>query len=163
MKWRKASGVLCDAKIPIKLKGKFYRTAVRPTILYGTECWTVKSQHENKVGVAEMRMLWWMCGKTRQDKIRNGAIRERVGVAPIVEKMVENRLRWFVHVERRPVDSVVRRVDQMERRQTIRGRGRPKKTIREVIKKDLELNDLDRSMVLDRTLWRKLIHVADPT
>ncbi|KAH1215748.1 Retrovirus-related Pol polyprotein from type-1 retrotransposable element R2 [Glycine max] len=163
MKWRKASGVLCDAKVPIKLKGKFYRTAVRPAILYGTECWAVKSQHETKVGVAEMRMLRWMCGKTRQDKIRNGAIRERVGVAPIVEKMVENRLRWFGHVERRPVDSVVRRVDQMERRQTIRGRGRPKKTIREVIKKDLELNDLDRSMVLDRTLWRKLIHVADPT
>jgi len=24
-------------------------------------------------------------------------------------------------------------------------------------------DDLDRSMVLDRTLWRKLIHVADPT
>ena len=65
-----------------------------------------------------------MCGKTRQDKIRNEAIRERVGVAPIVEKMVENRLRWFGHVERRPVDFVVRRVDQMERRQTIRGRGR---------------------------------------
>ncbi|KAL5134644.1 hypothetical protein HKD37_03G007756 [Glycine soja] len=163
MKWRKASGVLCDAKVLIKLKGKFYRTAVRPAILYGTECWAVKSQHENKVGVAEMRMLRWMCGKTRQDKIRNEAIRERVGVAPIVEKMVENRLRWFGHVERRPVDSVVRRVDQTERRQTIRGRGRPKKTIREVIKKDLELNDLDRSMVLDRTLWRKLIHVADPT
>ncbi|KAH1203374.1 DNA topoisomerase 1 [Glycine max] len=148
MKWRKASGVLCDAKVPIKLKGKFYRTAVRPAILYGTECWAVKSQHENKVGVAEMRMLRWMCGKTRQDKIRNEAIRERVGVAPIVEKMVENRLRWFGHVERRPVDSVVRRVDQMERRQTIRGRGRPKKTIREVIKKDLELNDLDKSMEL---------------
>ncbi|KAL5147204.1 Ribosomal protein L11 methyltransferase [Glycine soja] len=163
MKWRKAWGVLCDAKVPIKLKGKFYRTAVRPAILYGTECWAVKSQHENKVGVAEMRMLRWMCGKTRQDKIRNEAIRERVGVAPIVEKMVENRLRWFGHVERRPVDSVVRRVDQMERRQTIRGRGRPKKTIREVIKKDLEINGLDRSMVLDRTLWRKLIHVADPT
>ncbi|KAH1228604.1 hypothetical protein GmHk_10G028576 [Glycine max] len=146
MKWRKASGVLCDAKVPIKLKRKFYRTAVRLAILYGTECWAVKSQHETKVGVAEMRMLRWMCGKTRQDKIRNGAIRERVGVAPIVEKMVENRLRWFGHVERRPVDSVVRRVDQMERRQTIRGRGRPKKTIREVIRKDFELNDLDRSM-----------------
>ncbi|KAL5150901.1 Mediator of DNA damage checkpoint protein 1 [Glycine soja] len=150
MKWRKTSGVLCDAKVPIKLKGKFYRTAVRPAILYGTECWAVKSQHENKVGVAEMRMLRWMCDKTRQDKIRNEAIRERVGIAPIVEKMVENRLRWFGHVERRPVDSVVRRVDQMERRQTIRGRGRPKKTIREVIKKDLEINGLDRSMVVEK-------------
>ncbi|KAL5138398.1 Craniofacial development protein 2 [Glycine soja] len=156
MKWRKASGVLCDAKVPIKLKGKFYRTAIRPAILYGTECWAVKSQHENKVGVAEMRMLRWMCGKTRQDKIRNEAIRERVGVAPIVEKMVENRLRWFGHVERRPVDSVVRRVDQMERRQTIRGRGRPKKTIREVIKKDLELND--RTLMIWIEVWYLIEH-----
>jgi len=40
--------------------------------------------------------------------------RERVGVAPIVEKMVENRLRWFGHIERIPIDVVVRRVDQME-------------------------------------------------
>lgn len=39
---------------------------------------------------------------------------------------------------------------------------RPKKTIREVIKKDLEINDFDRSMVHGRTLWRKLIHVANP-
>ncbi|RZC07096.1 Thioredoxin M-type, chloroplastic [Glycine soja] len=161
MKWRKTSGVLCDAKVPIKLKGKFYRTAVRPAILYGTECWAVKSQHENKVGVAEMRMLRWMCGKTRQDKIRNEAIRERVGVAPIVEKMVENRLRWFGHVERRPVDSVVRRVDQMERRQTIRGRGRPKKTIREVIKKDLEINGLDRIKVVTDSSWNNLVIASE--
>lgn len=90
-------------------------------------------------------------------------ILESVGIVPIVEKMVENRLRWFGQVERRPGDFVARRVDKMERSQTIRGRGRPRKTIREVIKKDLEINDLDRSMILDRTLWRKLIHVADPT
>jgi len=35
-KWRKASGVLCDKKVPLKLKRKFYRTVVRPRILYGT-------------------------------------------------------------------------------------------------------------------------------
>jgi hypothetical protein len=58
--------------------------------------------------------------------------------------MVENRLRWFVHVERRPVDTVVRRVDQMEESQIkrCRGRGRPRKTIRETIKNDLEVNEL---------------------
>jgi len=30
-----------------------------------------------------------MCGKIRHDKIRNDNISERVGVVPIVEKMVE--------------------------------------------------------------------------
>jgi len=104
-----------------------------------------------------------MSGKTIQDRIRNDIIRERVGVAPIVEKLVENRLRWFEHVERRPVDAVVRRVDQMEESQVKRGRGRLKKTIRETIRKYLEVNELDQNMVFDRTLWRHLIHVADPT
>lgn len=33
-----------------------------------------------------------------------------IGVTPKVEKMVENRLMWFGHVERRRVDYVVRRV-----------------------------------------------------
>jgi len=38
LKWRRASGVLCDQKVPLKLKGKFYRTSVRSAMLYGTEC-----------------------------------------------------------------------------------------------------------------------------
>jgi hypothetical protein len=38
LKWHQASGVLCDPWVPLKLKGKFYRTAIRPAILYGGEC-----------------------------------------------------------------------------------------------------------------------------
>ena len=41
-KWRNASGVLCDRRIPLRLKGKFYKTTIRPAMLYGTECWAVK-------------------------------------------------------------------------------------------------------------------------
>jgi len=70
---------LCDKKVPLKLKGKFYRTAVRPTLLYGMECWAVKSQHKNQVSVAKMRMLRLMSGKTRHDRIRNDTIRESGG------------------------------------------------------------------------------------
>ena len=64
MKWRQASGVLCDRQFPLKLKGKFYRTAVRPAMLYGAECWPTARRHVNKLSVAEMRMLRWMCGHT---------------------------------------------------------------------------------------------------
>jgi hypothetical protein len=28
LKWRQASGVLCDPRVPLKLKDKFYRTAI---------------------------------------------------------------------------------------------------------------------------------------
>ncbi|KAM1152002.1 hypothetical protein FF1_034659 [Malus domestica] len=39
MKWKSASTVLCDRHMSLKLKGKFYRTTIRPTMLYGSECW----------------------------------------------------------------------------------------------------------------------------
>jgi hypothetical protein len=38
LKWCQASGVLCDPRVPLKLKDKFYRTAIRPAMLYVTEC-----------------------------------------------------------------------------------------------------------------------------
>ena len=43
--------------------------------------------------LAEMRMLRWMCGNTRRDKVRNEDIRTKIGIASIEEKMRENRLR----------------------------------------------------------------------
>ncbi|KAG5613577.1 hypothetical protein H5410_024858 [Solanum commersonii] len=113
MKWRLASGVLCDKKIPSRLKGKFYRVVVRPALLYGAECWPVKNAHVQKMHVAEMRMLRWMCGHTRSDRIRNEVIREKVGVASVVDKLREARLRWFGHVKRRGADAPVRRCERL--------------------------------------------------
>ena len=69
-------GVLCDSRVPQKLKGKFYRTAIRPAMLYGAECWPTKRRHVQQLSVAEMRMLRWFCGHTRRDRVRNEAIRE---------------------------------------------------------------------------------------
>lgn len=37
IKWKLASGVLCDKKVPLKFTGKFYRVVVRLTLLYGME------------------------------------------------------------------------------------------------------------------------------
>ena len=51
-----------------------------------------------------------MSGHTREDRIRNKCIREKVGVVPIVEKIVESHLRWFWHVWRRPVKVPVRSI-----------------------------------------------------
>ena len=161
-KWRSATGVICDRNFPIKLKGKFYRTAIRPAMLYGSECWAIKKQQIHKMNVAEMRMLRWMCSKTRKDRIRNIEIQRKVGVAPIDTKLREGRLRWFGHLQRRPTNAPTRKLDSIENEEIRRGRGRPKLTWDSLIRRDL--NDLERtpSITLDRTKWRSLIHVADP-
>ncbi|VFQ80913.1 unnamed protein product [Cuscuta campestris] len=106
-KWRLASGVLCDPKVSPKMKGKFYRSVVRPAMLYGAECWAVKKTHVRRLHAAEMRMLRWMCGKTRLDRISNEVIRRQVGMAPVEDKLQEARLRWFGHVRRRDADAPV--------------------------------------------------------
>ena len=69
--WKRCSGVLCDRRMPVKLRGKVYKTVVRPALLYGAETWATTRGQEARLEVNEMRMLRWMCGVTRRDKIRN--------------------------------------------------------------------------------------------
>ncbi|KAF3616397.1 hypothetical protein FXO38_34580 [Capsicum annuum] len=63
--------------------------------------------------MAKIRMLRWMCGLTRGDRIRNETIREKVRVASVEDKMQEVRLRWFGHVMRRGTDAPVRRCERL--------------------------------------------------
>jgi hypothetical protein len=162
MKWRQASGVLCDRKVPQKLKGKFYRTAIRPAMLYGAECWPTKRRHIQQLGVAEMRMLRWICGHTRKDRVRNDDIRERVGVAPIEEKVVQHRLRWFGHIERRPPEAPLH-TGRIKRDENVkRGRGRPNLTWEESVKRDLKDWNITKELAMDRAAWKLAIHVPEP-
>ncbi|XP_021980129.1 uncharacterized protein LOC110876260 [Helianthus annuus] len=88
-------------RFPTKLRGNFYRVAVRSAMLYGTYCWAIKKTQAPKMEVADMKMLRWMCGHTRLDRIRSEVFRECLGVYNIPDKLKEERLRWFGHVKRR--------------------------------------------------------------
>ena len=96
-------------------------------MLYGAECWPVKNSHIQKLKVAEMRMLRWMCGLTRRNRVKNDVIQEKVGVASVEDKLREARLRWFGHVMRRGMDAPVRRCERLAMDDFRRGRGRLKK------------------------------------
>ncbi|KAL0915679.1 hypothetical protein M5K25_016116 [Dendrobium thyrsiflorum] len=92
---RNALGLLlCDRKVPLKLKGKSYKMVFRFAMLYGVEYWPLKEKHNIKLSVAEMRMLRWMTGLTFRDRMRNDHIHEKVGVFPIDDNIREyTRLR----------------------------------------------------------------------
>ncbi|KAK3546857.1 hypothetical protein QTP86_003757 [Hemibagrus guttatus] len=105
--WRKVSGVLCDQKISARIKGKVYRTVVRPAMLYGLETVSLRKRQESELEVAELKMLRFSLGVTRLDRIRNEHIRGTAHVGRLGDKVREARLRWFGHVQRR--DSTVSR------------------------------------------------------
>ena len=128
----------------------------------GTKYWAIKRYHAQKLSVAEMSMLRWMCGNTRRDEVRNENIHTKIGVATIKEKMRENHLRWFGHVRRRATDAQlpVHRIEGIKLGQVKRAQGIPKKTWMEVIRQ--EAKGLSEGILLDRNKWRKLIHVPDP-
>ena len=160
-KWKKASGVLCNKRIPLKLKGRVYRMVVRPTLLYGAKCWPIKRSHLQRMKVVEMRMIHWICGHKRLDKIGNEVIRGRIGVASIEDKIREARLRCFRHIRRRSMDAPVRRCEKFDRPNYMSSRGRPKKSWSEVIRHDLKTLGLVEDMAYDRRLWWSRIKVAD--
>ena len=159
--WREVSGVLCDTRMPVKLKGKVYKTVVRPAMMYGMEATPIKKVNVKRMNVAEMKMLRWMSGVIRRDRIPNTRIRGTVKVAGLSRKVQEARLRWYGHVLRRDEEAVERRMMDMEV-QGRRRRGRPKTRWKDCIAADVRERQLDLGIVHNRNDWRQLIKKSDP-
>ena len=93
-----------------------------------------------------MRIIRWMCGHTRLDKIRNELITGRIEVKSIEDKIKDARLCWFGHIRKRDMDALVRRCEKIDCLDYKRSRGRPKKSWSKVIRRDLKTLELEEDM-----------------
>lgn len=161
LKWRSATGVLCDHRMKDRLKSKIYRAVVRPVALYGCECWPATKEIEHRFAAMETKMLRWISGITRLDHVQNEYIRRRYGVAPITEKMREYRLRWYGHVLRSDAVSLAHIGHSLE----VPGKrpiGRPKQRWTDTLRADLAAAQLHPDDACDREIWRLRSRCADP-
>ena len=78
--WRRVSGVICNKRLPARVKGKVYSSVVRPAMVYGLEMVAVTKKQVEEMEVAEMKMLRFAMGVMRKNKIRNEYIRSTVKV-----------------------------------------------------------------------------------
>ena len=59
--------MVCDRKVPVRLKGCIHKAIVRPEMLYGMETIPLNKSMVKKMDVAEMKMLRWEIGLTRRE------------------------------------------------------------------------------------------------
>jgi len=111
--------------------------------------------------ITKMRTIRWICGYTKLDRIRNIVIRERLGVAPLEDKMRETIQRMFGHVKRRSVSAPMKRCEAIHLLHCRRGRGHPKMSRNEVVRNNMKSMGLTEDMAQDRNLWRFRIKIID--
>ncbi|KAK6738521.1 hypothetical protein RB195_020555 [Necator americanus] len=155
-----AKGVLCDERVRVRLKSKIFKRVVRPSPLYGCQCWPTTKALEGVLHAMDMRMLWWSIDVSLKDKVPNDTVRSIFGVVPITEKMKEARLRSG-HVLRREEDSVAKTALKLDV-SGVRPRGRPK--IRWLDRVKLVMIDarLCTAHAMNRTKWKTRSRKADP-
>ena len=143
------------------VKGKIYKSVVRPAMLYGMETVAVTERQMGKMEVAELKMVRWALGVTRKDKIRNEYVRGTAKIAKLGEKLRNVRLRWYGHVKRREEDYVGKRMMEMAvpgRRK----RGRPRRRWMDLVREDMERVGAREGDEVDRVKWRLLSRCGDP-
>ncbi|KAJ8376011.1 hypothetical protein SKAU_G00065910 [Synaphobranchus kaupii] len=159
--WRRVTGVICDRRVPVRVKGKVYSRVVRPAMLYGLETVALTKIQEGELEVAELKMLRFSLGVTRMDKIRNEYIRGTAHVGQFGHKVREARLRWFGHVRRREVGYIGRRMLDMELPGK-RRRGRPKRRFMDTVKEDMQAVGVTEDEAQDKNRWKQMIRCGDP-
>jgi hypothetical protein len=86
-RWRELTGILCDRKIPTKLKVLLYKTAFRPALTYGNETWIFTQKLEDKIGSTEMKMLRYIHNIHWEEHVTNDEIRQMAMIEPIADLM----------------------------------------------------------------------------
>lgn len=71
----------------------------------------------------------------------NGETCLKIRVVPIDEKMRENCLKWFSHVQMRVINALMRKNEFIQVERIKKGRRRPKLTLVDIVKKDMSIKE----------------------
>jgi hypothetical protein len=107
-------------------------------------------------------MLHWIYGHTRRDRVRNDNICDKLGIEPIEEKLVQHQLRWFEHIQRKPLEVPVHNGILRRNINGKRGRGRPKLTQEEAVKGDFKGWNIPKYLASSRSARKNVIYVHEP-
>jgi hypothetical protein len=150
--FRQLASFLTAKDISLLERGKVYDACIRSCMLYGSETWALNRENEIKLERNEMKMVRWMVGTKLIERVPSKELRQRLGLEDMQSVLRKRRLRWLGHVERHEGEWIKKCTELKITGQV--GSGRPKKTWKEVVEKDMREVGLRRQDAMDRVKWR---------
>lgn len=148
--------------LSLKTKIQVYNTIVLSTLLYSSECWTLKAYQTQQLNAFHTRCLRTIAGISWKDMVPNEVVYQRTNMLKVDELIRVRRLRWAGHVSRMPPDRITHKVAFSQLTEGCRPQQKPKKRWSDLIKNDLKLLTIDekdwRIKAADRNLWRTKIN-----
>jgi len=152
--------LLREKSIPRKVKMSIYTTILRPTLIYGSETWTLTEPLKSKLQAAEMKTLRLIFGVTLRDRKRNADIRKVLKVEPLILTIEKNILRWYGHVRRMKPSRRVKQIVEW-RPAGKRPVGRPRKRwmdgVQAILQRTNKTLRQAEDLCRDREVWRGLV------
>ena len=107
-------------------KLRAYNAIVKPSLLYGSEIWTLQNRHVKKLQATEMRYLRNVEGVTRMDRMRSDDVRERLKQKDVLKTVLRRKRDWLREIEEMPEERLAKTV-YVEEMPGKRPRGRLRK------------------------------------
>jgi hypothetical protein len=85
-----------------KARIKLCNTLTLPTLLYGSENWTIKTRDATRITAADMNFMKVTERYTLIDHKTNAEIAKELNVTPVLDTIQDNEKKWIQHVSRMP-------------------------------------------------------------
>jgi predicted amidohydrolase len=124
----KKTGFINNVFKPKKTRIKFYSTLALPTLLYGSENWTIKATDARRITAAEMKYMRRTAGYTWTDHKTNTEIAKELNITPVLDKIQDYKRNWIQHVNQMLRNRLPRLIKNCTPKGT-RNQGRPLKRL----------------------------------
>ena len=145
----------------METKSKIKNSIFVPTFTYQCQTWTTTKSLERKITTCKMRCFRTAVNKTRRDMIPNTKIREMVGTKSIHHHIQQQRIKWFGHLTRLPIQHPAQRAYNT-RFSGRKARGRPQKTWINGVKETLSLYSIPPAQAFRRAADTRLFLPMTP-
>ena len=153
--------LLKHSDIPMETKSTIINSIFLPTLTYQCHTWTMTKPLERKITTCEMRWLRKAVNKTRRDMIPNTKIREMVGTKSIHHHIQQQRIKWFGHLTRLPIQHPAQHAYNT-RFSGRKARGRPRKTWINGVKETLSLYNIPPALAFRCAADKRLFLPSTP-